>query len=161
MIKLGPGILILFPFPYTFTSICIPITISLVLFHMMHETLILTFLKLVPTQVSFFFVSKPRQQCWLWEIFIGCHLDKYKNLIEYSLQLSVETKRRVAMDTGWLASAPTHQSLFSSTMCTPQMLVCIVFTISLDLLAKEYLGLALAVKEGKLKSLDPPLCLQV
>lgn len=32
------------------------------------------------TQVSFSFVSKPRQKCWVWEVFIGCHLDKSKNL---------------------------------------------------------------------------------
>lgn len=100
-----------------------------------------------PTQVSFSFVSKPRQKYWLWEIFIGCHLDKYKNLIEYSPQLLVETKHGVAMDTGCLASALTHQSLFSSTMCKPQMLPCIVFIISLDLFTKEYLGFAVAEKD--------------
>lgn len=58
------------------------------------------------TQVSFSFVSEQRQKRWVWEVFIACHLDKSKNLTEYSPQLSVETKHDVAMDTGCLASAP-------------------------------------------------------
>lgn len=132
---------------HSFLFIFIPIILSWALCHSTNETLILAYMELVllgefflppsSSQVAFSFVSKPRQKCWLWEIFIGCHLDKYENLIEYSPWLLVETKHEVAMDTGCLASAPIHQSLFSSTVCKLQMLPCIVLIISLDLLAKE------------------------
>lgn len=86
-------------------------------FHLTSGTSILAFLKFVvnsspcppplPRSPFPLFPSQDKNVGY-GKYVLGAILDKYKNLIEYSRQLSVETKHGVAMDTGCLASALTH-----------------------------------------------------